>query len=232
MSCTWKNRVILAAFWDKISTFHLGQLETEHSLVRNDSPLCSLHHALISFIWSSTTWWTLETRLNWLNNLVSPPYVLSFAGSVPWQVSHPATYCVLQSLTWYRLVVHMCSHFCMSVCCRHMLREAARATACSLTVSTFWLCSSQLDSLRAPACFYCLYIVWSWLENAGKAILTIGKCMLIMLQNKMVLYTSKIAFFHISVWLNGQGGWKFCSRPWFNSWQFAAQTKKVALGKK
>ena len=28
MACTWKNRVLLAAFWDKISIFHLGQ--TEH----------------------------------------------------------------------------------------------------------------------------------------------------------------------------------------------------------
>ena len=36
----------------------------------------------------------------------------------------------------------------------------------------------------------------------------------------------KIAFFHLSVWLIGQGGWKFCSRPWFYSWQFAAQAEK------
>ena len=33
----------------------------------------------------------------------------------------------------------------------------------------------------------------------------------------------KIAFFHLSVWLIGQGGWKFRRRPGFDSWQFAAQ---------
>ena len=32
---------------------------------------------------------------------------------------------------------------------------------------------------------------------------------------------AKIAFFHLSVWLIGQGGWKLCRRPQFDSWQFA-----------
>ena len=36
----------------------------------------------------------------------------------------------------------------------------------------------------------------------------------------------KIAFFHLSVWLIGQGGWKFCSRPWFDSWQFASDVEQ------
>ena len=27
MACTWKNRVLLAVFWDKISIFHLGRTE-------------------------------------------------------------------------------------------------------------------------------------------------------------------------------------------------------------
>ena len=48
MACTWKNRVLLAAFWDKISIFHLGQ--TEHRSARGDGPLCAPHRALISFI--------------------------------------------------------------------------------------------------------------------------------------------------------------------------------------
>ena len=36
----------------------------------------------------------------------------------------------------------------------------------------------------------------------------------------------KIAFFHLSFWLIGQGGWKFRSRLGFNSWQFTAQAEK------
>ena len=38
----------------------------------------------------------------------------------------------------------------------------------------------------------------------------------------------KLVFFHLSVWLIGQDGWKFCSRPGFDSWQFAAQIEKWA----
>ena len=36
----------------------------------------------------------------------------------------------------------------------------------------------------------------------------------------------KIAFFHLSVWLIGQGGWKSCCRPEFHSWQIAVQAEK------
>ena len=39
MACTWKNRDLLPAFWDKISTFYLGQ--TEHGSARGDGPLCA-----------------------------------------------------------------------------------------------------------------------------------------------------------------------------------------------
>ena len=53
MACTWKNRVLLAAFWVKISIFHLGQ--TEHRSARGDGPLCAQHRALISFIWCRAT---------------------------------------------------------------------------------------------------------------------------------------------------------------------------------
>ena len=42
---------------------------------------------------------------------------------------------------------------------------------------------------------------------------------------------AKIALFHLSVWLIGQGGWKFCSGPGFDSLHFAAQAE-VALGRK
>ena len=58
--CTWKNCVLLEAFWDKISIFHLGQ--TEHCLTRCNGPLCAQDCALISFIWCRICWidWTIE----------------------------------------------------------------------------------------------------------------------------------------------------------------------------
>ena len=36
----------------------------------------------------------------------------------------------------------------------------------------------------------------------------------------------KIAFFHLSTWLVGQGGWKLCSRSRFDSWKFISQAEK------
>ena len=48
MACTWKNRVLLAAVWDKISIFFLGQIE--HSLARRDGLLCAQHRALIGYL--------------------------------------------------------------------------------------------------------------------------------------------------------------------------------------
>ena len=54
MACTWKNRVLLAACWDKIPIFHLGQ--TEHFTAHGDGPLCAPHRALISFIWRRATY--------------------------------------------------------------------------------------------------------------------------------------------------------------------------------
>ena len=35
----------------------------------------------------------------------------------------------------------------------------------------------------------------------------------------------EIDVFHLSVWLIGQGDWKFRHRPGFDSWQFAAQAE-------
>ena len=46
MACTWKNSILLAAFWDKISIFHLGQME--HCLVRGYGPLCAQHRSLLA----------------------------------------------------------------------------------------------------------------------------------------------------------------------------------------
>ena len=81
MACTWKYRVLLAAFWDKISIFHLGQ--TELRSARGDGLLRTPHRALISFIWCCATQWTRETELNRLNYRDFPLHVLNFARLVP-----------------------------------------------------------------------------------------------------------------------------------------------------
>ena len=60
MACTWKNLVLLAVFLVKISIFHLGQME--HRWARCDGPLWAQHHALISFIWCCTTYWTRKNQ--------------------------------------------------------------------------------------------------------------------------------------------------------------------------
>ena len=73
MACTCKNRVLLAAFKDKISIFHLGQ--TEHRSARGDGSLFAQHRALISYTWSRATsrkkmnllTWRLQTRLDHKN---------------------------------------------------------------------------------------------------------------------------------------------------------------------
>ena len=51
-------------------------------------------------------------------------------------------------------------------------------------------------------------------------ILTIGKCISPFCRTEWFHLHVKIAFFHLSVWLIGQGGWKSHCRPGFNSWQF------------
>ena len=63
MACTWKNRDLLTEFCDKISIFSSYLGWTEHSSARCDCPLCTQHHALISFFWCHATWWTWETKL-------------------------------------------------------------------------------------------------------------------------------------------------------------------------
>ena len=51
MACTWKNCVLLAAFWDKMSIFHLGQ--TEHRSARGDGPLCTPQCGRIALLLAS-----------------------------------------------------------------------------------------------------------------------------------------------------------------------------------
>ena len=127
MACTWKNRVLLAAFWDKISIFHLGQ--TEHSSAHGDGPLCSPLRALIDVELpverKKPSWinWTIEISpcTRWFLLSLFPARRSHF------QVSHLATYCARWSFTSYRPVVNMCSHFGARVRRRHMPRETARA---------------------------------------------------------------------------------------------------------
>ena len=70
MACTWKYRVLLAAFRDKISIFHLGpkQSTARRAVMVHAALSITLLLACSSFIWCSATWWRRETKLNPLNN--------------------------------------------------------------------------------------------------------------------------------------------------------------------
>ena len=57
---------------------------------------------------------------------------------------------------------------------------------------------------------------------SGNGISTIGKWKFTILENEIY----KDSIFHLSVWLIGQGGWKFCRRAGFDSWQYASQAEK------
>ena len=109
-----KNRALLAAFWVKISMFHLDQTDHHwravmvHSARRIALLLASFDVALPSES-KKPSWidWTIEISpsmrwflLDWFPARISR-----------YRVSHRATYCARWSLTLYRPVVHTSSHF-------------------------------------------------------------------------------------------------------------------------
>ena len=109
--CTWKNGVLLAAFWGKISIFHLGQ--TEHSLASFDVALPKEHEKPSWIDWTrEISLSTCSVLLCWIPTLRSCPH---------------ATYRAQRSLTSYRPVVHMCSHFSERVHRRQVLHETVSA---------------------------------------------------------------------------------------------------------
>ena len=152
MACTWKNCVLLAAFWDRISIFHLGQ--TEHRSARGDGPLCAPHRALISFIWCSASEREKPGWIDWTSRF-PPPHVEFCSVRSPraplrrsrFRVRHHTTYCARRSLSSYQPVMHTCCHFGANFRRCHMLRETARAAAGH---STFWRRTCQWVSHRAP----------------------------------------------------------------------------------
>ena len=155
MACTWKNRVLLAAFWDKISMFHLGQ--TEHCSARGDGPLCAQHRALVGFIWRRATEWTRETELNRLNHRDFPLHTLSFDRSVP--RAHIAFSSEPSRNLLCATILDIISTSCAYVLSlrrarsspRHAARDRARAAA---GPSTFWWRASRWVSLRAAGWSY------------------------------------------------------------------------------
>ena len=158
MACTWKKRVLLAAFWDKISIFHLGQ--TEHRLARDDGPLCKQHRALISLIWCRPTLWMQKTKLNRLNNpefLLHATHALSFARLVPRkQIAFSSE--TSSNLLWATILD------IISTSCAYVLSlrpacslqpRAEQDSACAVASPwTFWRHTSQWVSLRAAGCSY------------------------------------------------------------------------------
>ena len=152
IACTWKNRDLLAVFWNKISIFHLGQ--TEHRSACCDGSPCAQHRALTSIIiiLCSTTEWTRETELNWLNYRDFPLHALIFAESVPRaQVafsSEPSRN--LLCATILDIISTCCAYVLLLQPARspqpHATPDRARAATGPLT---FWRHASQRVSLRA-----------------------------------------------------------------------------------
>ena len=141
MACTWKNRVLLAAFWDtgKILILHLGQ--TEHRLALGDSPLCApISLLLASFDVALPSEGKKPSWIDWTIE-ISPStrwFLLCWfpARRSRFRVSRRATYCARRSLTLYRPVVHTCSHFGARVRSRDMPRGTARAPLHVLNILT------------------------------------------------------------------------------------------------
>ena len=146
----YKNGVLLAAFWDKISIFHLGQ--TEHSSVIVHSALLAAIDVVLPSECQKPRWidWTIEIVLSTCSVLLGRfP-----AGRSRFRVRHHAAYCARRSLTSYRPVEPTCSHFGARVRHRHMLLETARAPSQVQRSLMIWRRASpgQWVSLRAAGC--------------------------------------------------------------------------------
>ena len=155
MAFTWKNRILLKAFWDKISIFHLDQTEHRsavmvHSASRIAPLLASFDVALPSEREKpSWTDWIIEISRNF-----PPPHVEFFSVGSPAQVafsSEPSSN--LLCATILDIISTSCAYVLLLWRARspppHAARDRARAAA---GPSTF--CASRWVSLRAAFCSY------------------------------------------------------------------------------
>ena len=117
IACNWENCVLLGAFWDKISSFHLGQTEHrsalgEVHLTRRIALLLASFDVALPPVDSAR--FLASTRLNRLKNWDFPLHSLSFARSVPrarrsrFRVSHHATQESEQNLLRNRVFFKFC----------------------------------------------------------------------------------------------------------------------------
>ena len=170
MACTWKTRVLLAVFWDKISIFHLGQ--TEHRSERGDGSLCAQHRSLISIISCRATQWTRETGLNRLNNRDFHLHALIFAGSVPCtQVAFSSEPSRNLLCTTILDIISTCCEYVLSLRRArspppHAARDRARGATAPSTVAQHFDCARANGSLFALSVYLISFTSYGWLENA------------------------------------------------------------------
>ena len=139
-----KNRVLLSAFWDKISIFYFWPNGPWRAVMVHSARRIAL---LFSFIWCRATKWTRSTELNRLNDRDFPLHALSFARSVPGaQVafsSEPS--CNLLCATILDIISTSCAYVLSLRRVRspppHAARDSARA---AVGPSTFWWRASPM----------------------------------------------------------------------------------------
>ena len=117
----WENRVLLAAFWDKLL------ISTVHCSVCGDGPLWAQHHTLASFDVAIPSL-SERKKLSWIDWTIKIFPSMRWAllcwfstRSLRFQASHHATYCVWLSLKLFRPAVQMFSP---------SARACAAATCC------------------------------------------------------------------------------------------------------
>ena len=140
MSCTWKTRVLLAAFWESGTKYRYFIIFIWANFpAKRSTTRCAvmIHSALrIALLLASlnVTLPSEREKSSWIDWMIEifPSTRWGLLGRFPahrsrFWVSHHKVYCARQSLTPYRPVVHTCPHFGARVRRCHMLRETARA---------------------------------------------------------------------------------------------------------
>ena len=155
-----------------------------------------------------------------------------------WILSHCLQhfYAMIQNLFW--AVESVCRHpqHCQYVLVGYdKLQDNLEILKSSKIAARFWknwiklISLSQSDSLQNVIADFCSggFAVWEALKKYRELELRpLGNVSSPFCRTECFHLHVKIVFIHLSVWLIGQGDWKFHSRPGFDSWQFVAQAEK------
>ena len=143
MACTWKNCVLLAAFWDNI---HISfgpngaQLGAPRAVMvhstRHNTLLLAPSDVVLFSESEKSSWivWRIQVEISLSKRLVLLGRFLTRSSRS--RVSHHAIYRARRSLTLYCPFAYTCSYFGARVRRRHILRKTARGSCRSLNILT------------------------------------------------------------------------------------------------